>query len=104
MRIEADDRALVYSGDTGTSADLVDLAMGADVALFEAGWPAGSPDGEGLHLTPAEAGMHARAAGVGRLIVTHVPPWASREAAREEAALTFGDAVELATPGATFEI
>lgn len=104
MRLTAAGRSLVYSGDTGPTAALVDLARGADVALFEAGWPAGSDPGRGLHLTPAEAGEHARAAEVDRLIVTHVPPWASRDKAVAEAQEAFGRRVELAMPGAVFEI
>jgi len=104
VRLEAAGRSLTFSGDTGTNPGLVDLARGTDLALFEAGWPAGSPSGTGLHLSPAEAGEHARAAGAARLVVTHVPPWASRDEARVEAEAAFGSAVEVAVPGAVFEI
>lgn len=104
VRLTAGGRSLVYSGDTGATPDLVALADGADVALFEAGWPAGAPAGQGLHLTPAEAAEHAQRAGVERLIVTHVPPWASREAAHAEAKQAFDGQIELALPGLTFEI
>jgi ribonuclease BN (tRNA processing enzyme) len=104
MRLTAGGRSLVYSGDTGASQDLVKLADGADVALFEAGWRAGTEAGTGLHLSPSEAADHALRAGVGRLIVTHVPPWADRDASLAEARDVWGDSIEMASAGATFEV
>ena len=57
-----------------------------------------------LHLTGAQAGEHAKRAGVDRLIVTHVPPWGSREVAVAEAATTFSGPVEAAQPDAVYQI
>jgi ribonuclease BN (tRNA processing enzyme) len=45
----------------------------------------------------------ARAAGVGRLIVTHRWPTVSAEDLRGEAELAFGRSVEQASPGAVFD-
>jgi ribonuclease BN (tRNA processing enzyme) len=104
VRITHGDRTFVYSGDTGESDALVSLAHGADVLLCEASI---GPDDEfvpDLHLTGKQAGQHADRAGVDRLIVTHVPPWGSREAAAAEAASAFGGTIELAQPDAEFEI
>ena len=50
------------------------------------------------------AGEHADKAGVERLIVTHVPPWNSRQVAADEAALAFDGTIDVATPGAQFTI
>jgi len=100
VRLTVGDRTLVYSADTGESPELVSLAHGADLFLCEASV---GPDDEyvpGLHLTGRQAGEHAHKAGVDRLVVTHVPPWGSREVAATEAAETFHGAVEIATPGA----
>src|SRR5258707_12590172 len=69
--------ALVYSGDTGFCDALIDLARGADVFLCEASWthsPARPPK---LHLSGTEAGRAAAQAGVGELLVTHIPPGAA---------------------------
>jgi ribonuclease BN (tRNA processing enzyme) len=55
-------------------------------------------------MTGAQAGQHAARAGVERLIVTHIPPWASRDVAAAEAATTFDGMVIAASPGAQFEI
>ncbi len=104
VRITYGDRSFVYSGDTGESDALVSLAHGADVLLCEATI---GPDTEmipDLHLTGKQAGQHADRAGVGRLIVTHVPPWGSRDVAAAEAAAAFNGTVELAQPDAEFLI
>ena len=104
VRITCADRSLVYSGDTGESDELVRLANGADVLLCEASV---GPDEEyipNLHLTGKQAGEHADRAGVERLIVTHVPPWNSRQVAADEAAAAFHGPVEIAQPAAEFWI
>src|SRR5581483_1311819 len=100
VRIEHDDRSLVYSADTGESAELVELAQGADLLLCEASV---GPDEElipDLHLTGRMAGEHADKAGVERLVVTHVPPWNSVQAAADDAAAAFHGPVESAHAGA----
>ncbi|MDP9093895.1 MAG: MBL fold metallo-hydrolase [Actinomycetota bacterium] len=104
IRLTHGDRTLVYSGDTGVCDELVTLARGADVLLCEASV---GPDEEyipNLHLTGRQAGEHAERAGVGRLIITHVPPWNSREVAAGEAGAAFGGAVEIAQPDAEVRI
>jgi ribonuclease BN (tRNA processing enzyme) len=104
VRIEYGDRALVYSADTGASDELVSLAQGADVLLCEASV---GPDEEfvpDLHMTGRMAGEHADKAAVERLIVTHVPPWNSRQEAADEAAAAFHGPVEIAEPGAAYWI
>ena len=104
MRLTAGGRTLVYSGDTGESEALVGLAADADVLLCEASF---GPDDEyvpNLHLTGAQAGDHAKRAGVDRLIVTHVPPWGSRDVAAGEAATTFTGSIEAAAPDAVYEL
>ncbi len=104
IRLTVSDRTLVYSGDTGESDALVSLAHDADVLLCEASF---GPDEEyvpDLHLTGRQAGEHAARAGVDRLILTHVPPWGSREVAVAEASSTFGGSVEAAEPDAVYWI
>jgi len=104
VRITYGERTLVYSGDTGESGALVSLAHEADVLLCEASVGPDEDYVPDLHLTGRQAGEHADRAGVGRLIVTHVPPWASRQVAAEEAASTFSGVVEIAEPAAEFLI
>ena len=96
--------SLVYSGDTGPSPALIELARGADLLLCEASFVDGEPAAAGMHLTGAQAGAHAAAAGVGRLLITHVPPWNSREAAVAEAMTTYAGPVEAAAPRGVYEL
>lgn len=96
--------SLVYSGDTGPSPALVDLARGADLLLCEASFVAGEPGPSDLHLTGEQAGTHATRAGVGRLVITHVPPWNSRETALAEAMTTFDGPIEAAGPRGVYEL
>lgn len=70
FRVQAQGRSLVYSGDTDVSDSLVALAANADLLVLEAANPFKVPG----HLTPAEAGRLAAAAGVKRLLLTHFYP------------------------------
>ena len=103
VRLTADGRSLVYTGDTGASAAVVELARGADVLLAEAAHPDVPGLPRDLHLTGREAGEHAAAAGVGRLLVTHVPPWGDPAAQLASARAIFPTA-ELVEPGATYDV
>jgi ribonuclease BN (tRNA processing enzyme) len=104
LRVEADGKALAYSGDTGPCAGLEELARGADLFLCEAAFVEGVDNPVDLHLTGRQAGAAAAAAGVGALVLTHIPPWHRRETALEEAREAFGGPVELAAPGSTYEL
>lgn len=104
VRIEHGDRTLVYSADTGECDALVDFAAGADAFLCEASF---MPDDEyvpDLHLTGVQAGEHAAKAGVGRLLVTHVPPWGSWDVAATEAATTYTGQIDCVASGKSYEI
>lgn len=104
VRVTAGGRTLTYSGDTGISAALVGLAAGSDLLLCEASFHEGEPHPPGLHLTGREAGEHAARAGVGRLLVTHVPPWQDAGRIGAEAAAAFDGPCELVSPGATYDL
>lgn len=104
IRIEHGGRSLVYSGDTGPTPALVELARGADLLLCEAAFDDGDDNPSELHLTGRQAGEHAAAAGIGRLVVTHVPPWGDLRRAVDEASAVFDGPVELAVPEAGWEI
>lgn len=104
LRLDAGDRALTYSGDTGPCDALVELARGSDVLLAEASFVDESTNPPDLHLTGRQAGEAAAQAGVGRLVVTHVPPWYSREHAVEAASAAFGSPACGASPGLVLDV
>jgi ribonuclease BN (tRNA processing enzyme) len=97
MRVSVDDRVLAYSGDSAGGPGLVECASGADLLLCEASW-AGDPSGlpTGVHLTARGAAEVATAAGVDRLLLTHVAGGTDRDLALREAREHFAGPVELA--------
>ncbi|GAA3180413.1 MBL fold metallo-hydrolase [Blastococcus jejuensis] len=103
IRLSAGGRSLVYTGDTGPCERVVELARGADLLLAEAAHPPGPGLPPGLHLTGREAGEHAAAAGVGRLLLTHVPSWVDEIGQLFAASQVFPE-TELVRPGATYEV
>ena len=84
---------LTYSGDTGESSGLVELAASADVLLCEAGFPDLPDLPPNLHLCGRQAGEHAARAGAGRLILTHLAPDDDPALSLAGAAGTFGGPV-----------
>ena len=103
IRVSAGGRTLVYSGDTGPSPDLVALARGADVALFEASF-VGRDNPPGLHLSGADAGRIATEAGAGMLVLTHLVAWNDNEQVVAEARSTFAGPLEVARSGMTISL
>jgi ribonuclease BN (tRNA processing enzyme) len=103
VRLTARGSSLVYTGDTGPSRAVVDLAYGADVLLAEAAHPEREGLPPALHLTGRQAGQAAADARVRRLLVTHVPAWVDPLAQLAAARAVFPTA-ELARPGATYEV
>lgn len=94
---------LGYTGDTDLCEGAAALARGVDLLLAEAAFPE-TEQLRGLHLTGSRAGGLARDAGVGRLVLTHVQPWADSELTRAAAASLFAGPVELARSGAGYTI
>jgi ribonuclease BN (tRNA processing enzyme) len=104
IRLTAGGRSLVYTGDTGPCDRVVALARGADVLLAEASHPDDAPaQPPALHLTGRQAGEHAAAAGVGRLLLTHVPPFVDG-AGQVAAARAAFPATELVRPLGVYDI
>ena len=73
--------------------------------LCEASWthaPGERP--ENLHLSGTEAGEIAKQAGVGELLLTHIPPWTSREDVISEAKDVFDGPVRAVVCGEVFRV
>jgi len=101
IRLDHSGSSLVYTGDTGPSDDVTALAEGADLLVAEA---SSTVDGSGMHLSGREAGDLACRAGVGRLLLTHIPSWTDPEAQLRAAEDAFGGPVERAVEGRALEV
>jgi ribonuclease BN (tRNA processing enzyme) len=95
---------LAFGADSRPSVDLVSFARDADLLLVEATLPRPERTGMRGHLTPREAGEHGKAAGVGRIVLTHISDELDTLWARSEAQDAFGSRVELAREGAVYEL
>jgi len=104
FRIEAGGSTLVYSGDTGPCDALVELSRNVDLLLCEAAFCHDRDNPPDLHLTGREAGDTAKAAEVGQLVLTHIPPWHEKQTAFDEAASVYDGTITLAEPGKVYEI
>lgn len=97
LRASAEGRTLAYSGDCEPCPALDELAAGVDLLLCEAD----SGEASGGHHTPEQAGAVARRTGVRRLVVTHVGPSLTPDAATARAAAVFGGPTACAEVGLT---
>ncbi len=96
---------LAYTGDTDSCDALGPLCAGADLVLADSAFVEGRDTTRGVHLTAARAGAACtKAGGVGRLVLTHLPPWNDPEVSRREARTTWDGDLDLAYPGATYDL
>jgi ribonuclease BN (tRNA processing enzyme) len=123
-RFDLADRSIVYTGDTGPSEALVELASGADLLVSEMidvdavlaamrpGGARGQPPADrqltgfewhmhAHHMTPLQVGQLAAEASVGRLVITHFAPNpatpAQGQAYLDAIAMSFDGPAELAS-------
>ena len=107
IRVEEDSSgggSMVYSGDTGPSEDLVQLADQVDLLLVESAFLDNPGNPEGMHLSGAQAAGIGQAARVRAIVLTHIPPWHEPERVLAEAKPHFDGPISLAVPGASWEI
>jgi len=94
---------LAYSADTGPDWALTDLGDGFDAALLEASMPV-AMEGSVQHLSGRQAGALARAAGVRRLLLTHIQPGVDADQQRTDAGSAFAGPVEVVAIHQTYDI
>ena len=95
---------IVYGADSSPTEALEEFARDAELMLVEATLPRPERTGMRGHLTPGEAGQHARAAGAKRLLLVHISDELDWNWARDQAAESFGGPVEVAREGAVYEV
>ena len=98
IRLIAEDRVLAYTGDTGPSPDVVELARAADLLLAEATHVDQVPEDSRRYLTSArQAGRQAAEAHARHLMLTHLWPGTDPEAARVAAAGEYDGTISVAS-------
>ena len=95
---------ITYGADTRPGEELIQIARDTDLLIVEATLPRPERTGVRGHLTPTEAGEHARLAGAKRVVLTHISDELDADQAQERAAEAFGGPVEVAREGAVFEV
>jgi ribonuclease BN (tRNA processing enzyme) len=95
---------ITFGADCRPNDELVEFARDTDLLVIEATLPRPERTGIRGHLTPSEAGEHARRAGAKAAVLTHVSDELDSEWIAAEGAQGFGAPVAVATEGATFEV
>jgi ribonuclease BN (tRNA processing enzyme) len=93
-----------YGADCRPCSELIELARDTDLLMVEATLPRPERTGERGHMTPAEAGEHARRAGARRVVLTHISDELDQAWARDQGRDSFGGSVEVAREGAVYEV
>jgi ribonuclease BN (tRNA processing enzyme) len=95
---------MVYSGDTGPSEALVQLANGVDLLLVESAFLDQVDNPDGMHLSGRQAAAIGQTAGVAMIVLTHIPPWYEPDRVLAQATPHFDGPIALAKPGAVWDI
>jgi ribonuclease BN (tRNA processing enzyme) len=107
VRLMADGRVLAYTGDTGPSPAIVELAGGVDLFLAEASYPLPEqvPARAADYLSNArQAGEDAARSGAGRLLLTHLLPGTAPGQAKAAARAVFDGEVRVARGGVAADL
>ncbi|HWT93762.1 MAG TPA: MBL fold metallo-hydrolase [Solirubrobacteraceae bacterium] len=95
---------MVYGADHAPTAELVDFARDADLLLIEATLPRPERDGVRGHITPHEAGEHAKRANVKQAVLVHISDELDRLWAEDCASKAFGAPVAVAEEGDVYDL
>ncbi|MEU4830962.1 MBL fold metallo-hydrolase [Streptosporangium sp. NPDC023615] len=105
VRLTAGGRTLAYTGDSGPSPEVVELARGADLLLAEATYVDRVPESSRRSLSSAlQAGRQAREADVPHLLLTHLQPGTDATAALAAAGTEHDGEIGIAAPGLAVDL
>jgi ribonuclease BN (tRNA processing enzyme) len=104
--IEDQGTRVLYSGDTRPAPRLIEVAQGVDLLIHETGGLDANADEVHRygHSTAGDAGRIAAAAGVRRLLLTHLPDDRLAGAMMNEARTAFGGPVQIASDSTVIEV
>jgi ribonuclease BN (tRNA processing enzyme) len=105
LRLEHAGRVLAYTGDTDACDALTLLCRDADLVLADSAFVEGRDREPDVHLSGRRAAQSvARAGGVRRLVLTHMPPWNDPAVCVAEAREVWRGPLDVARPGATYDV
>lgn len=99
IEMAAEGRRLFYTSDTKYDESLVDYARGADLLLAETTLRAQDGQSPVAHMTTTDVAKLATAAGVSRLVLTHLWPHFDRTQIKREVEAGFDGRIDLAYEG-----
>jgi ribonuclease BN (tRNA processing enzyme) len=104
VEFATDGKRFTFGADSSPSDELVEFARDTDLLMIEATLPRPEREGPRGHLTPEEAGQHARRAGAKRVVITHFSDELEADWVAAEACRGFGDVALVAEEGAVYEV
>lgn len=104
VRVEAEGHVLAYTADTRYDESLVRYLKDADLLITECSFYAGTNAGQYGHMNSHEAGKLAAAAGVKKLVLSHLPHFGELPLLKEEAGTLYSGEIVLAEMGLKFEL
>ena len=105
VRLAAGGRVVAYTGDSGPSPGIVELARDADLLVAEASYVDLVPeDTRGALSSAREAGRQAADAGAARLLLAHLLPGTDQAAALAAARDGYEEEVGVATAGLVLDL
>ncbi|QZY53732.1 MBL fold metallo-hydrolase [Crassaminicella profunda] len=104
IRVEKEDKAFVYTADTGWSDELIKFSHKADLLICEASLYNENYGIVSGHLTAGEAGKIAKMAEVRHLVLSHLPHFGEHEQLLKQAKENFNGKIELAQTSKTWDL
>ncbi len=104
VRSSGQGERFTFGADHRPTDALCGFADATDLLMLEATLPRPERAGPRGHMTPQEAGEHARAVSAKRLVLTHISDELDAEWARLQAAESFAGPIEVACEGAVYDV
>ena len=102
IRAEAGGRSVAYSADTGPGWSPTEFESPVDLLIYEASLRVDMEELGIPHTSGRQAGIRSRDAGVGHLVLTHIPPGEDPSEREDSATAEYSGPVDVARPGRTF--
>jgi ribonuclease BN (tRNA processing enzyme) len=96
MRIDANGKSMVYTGDSSFKEEFIEFSKGADLLLCECNFYQNQNGKSAGHMNSVDAGRLAARAGVKQLILTHLPHYGDLSKLISEASAEYTGIIKLA--------